>query len=109
VFSIAIIEFGWSELAPGSQYWGFVKDPIYGYIRLTDIELVEVTDYERERRATNVVASCHRKVIGCAGNTRVRRELEKNGADFIEIEESELIRGSGGPRCMTAPLSRDLV
>jgi len=29
------------------------------------------------------------------------------GVDLIEIDGSELIRGGGGPRCMTAPILRD--
>ena len=39
------------------------------------------------------------------GNARLRRELTKNGVDLIE--GSELIRGFGGPRCMTLPTLRD--
>lgn len=69
--------------------------------------LIEVTDYERHKRATNVVTIAPRKVIGYAGNNRVRRSLERLGVDFIAIEGSELLRGGGGPRCMTAPILRD--
>lgn len=69
-----------------------------------EMNLVEVTDYERQRRATNVIPLGPRKAIAYNGNARVRRELMKNGVDLIEIEGSELIRGSGGPRCMTAAI-----
>jgi arginine deiminase len=69
-----------------------------------EMNLVEVTDYERQRRATNVIPLGPRKAIAYNGNTRVRRELVKNDVDLIEIEGSELIRGSGGPRCMTAAI-----
>jgi arginine deiminase len=69
-----------------------------------EMNLVEVTDYERQRRATNIIPLGPRKAIAYNGNTRVRRELVKNGVDLIEIEGSELIRGSGGPRCMTASI-----
>jgi arginine deiminase len=48
-----------------------------------------------------------RKAVGYAGNARLRRELATNGVDLIEIEGSELIRGFGGPRCMTLPTLRD--
>ena len=77
------------------------------FLKTRGIRLVEVTDYERQRRATNVIAIGPRRVVGYAGNARVKREFSKNGVDLIEIEESELIRGFGGPRCMTMPILRD--
>ncbi len=80
---------------------------VYTCLRGFGMRLIEVTDYERKRRATNVIAISPRKVVGYAGNSRVRRELTMNGVDFIEIEGSELVRGAGGPRCLTAPVLRD--
>ena len=77
------------------------------FLKVSGMRLIEVTDYERQKRATNVIALGPRKVVGYAGNARVRREFSENGVDFIEIEGSELIRGFGGPRCMTAPIVRD--
>jgi len=76
-------------------------------LREREMNLVEVTDYERKRKATNVIPLGARKAIAYDGNARVRRELLKNGVNLIEIESSELIRGSGGPRCMTAAILRD--
>jgi arginine deiminase len=77
------------------------------FLKASQMRLIEVTDYERQRRATNVVALAPRKVVGYAGNARVKRALAENGVDFIEVEETELIRGFGGPRCMTLPILRD--
>ena len=77
------------------------------FLKANGTRLVEVTDYERQRRATNVIATAPRKAIGYTGNARVKRALAENGVDFIEIEGAELIRGYGGPRCMTLPLLRD--
>jgi len=77
------------------------------FLKASGMRVIEVTDYERQRRATNVIGIGPRRVVGYAGNARVRRELSENGVDFIEIEGSELIRGFGGPRCMTAPILRD--
>jgi arginine deiminase len=77
------------------------------FLGASGMRLVEVTDYERQRRATNVIAIAPRKAIGYAGNARVKRALLENGVDFIEIEGAELIRGYGGPRCMTLPILRD--
>jgi arginine deiminase len=77
------------------------------FLRGSEMGVVEVTDYERQRRATNVIAIAPRKAIGYAGNARVKRALLENGVDFVEIEGAELIRGYGGPRCMTLPIIRD--
>jgi arginine deiminase len=71
------------------------------------MQLVEVTTYERQKRATNVVTLGPRKVVGYSGNARVKRELVRAGVVFIEIDGSELVRGGGGPRCMTAPIERN--
>jgi arginine deiminase len=77
------------------------------FLKTTGMRLIEVTEYERQRRATNVIAIGPRKVVGYSGNARVKRELAENGVDVIEIEGAELIRGFGGPRCMTVPIFRD--
>jgi len=77
------------------------------FLRKSGLNLIEVTDQERRNRATNVIGLGPNKVVGYAGNARVKLRVEREGVDFIEIEGSELIRGAGGPRCMTAPLLRD--
>jgi arginine deiminase len=77
------------------------------FLKANGTECVEVTDYERQRRATNVIVIAPRRVIGYTGNARAKRALTENGVDFIEIESAELIRGYGGPRCMTMPILRD--
>jgi arginine deiminase len=77
------------------------------FLKANGMRSVKVTDYERQKRATNLIAVGPRKVVGYAGNARVKRELAENGVDLIEIEEAELIRGFGGPRCMTLPILRD--
>jgi N-dimethylarginine dimethylaminohydrolase len=82
------------------------KQLLRDFLRERGMSLIEVTDYERQRRATNVIPLRPRKAVAYNGNARVRRELENKGVDVIEIEGSELIRGSGGPRCMTATILR---
>jgi N-dimethylarginine dimethylaminohydrolase len=76
-------------------------------LRRLGFRLVEVTTYERRRRATNVITLGPSKLVGYAGNARVRNMLTKEGVDFIEVDGSELLKGGGGPRCLTAPLERE--
>jgi arginine deiminase len=77
------------------------------FLKTSGMKLIEVTDYERQRRTTNVIAIAPRKAIGYTGNARVKRALAENDVDLVEIEGAELIRGFGGPRCMTLPILRD--
>jgi len=77
------------------------------YLASKGFQFIEVTDYERYMRATNLVAIGPRKAVGYARIDRVKRLLIQSGVDLIEIEGSELIRGGGGPHCMTAPILRD--
>jgi len=46
------------------------------------------------------------KVDYSLNNLSTRKELEKRGIDVVSWKMPELIGGSGGPRCMTMPLSR---
>jgi arginine deiminase len=77
------------------------------FLRKRGLNLIEITDKERRKRATNVIGLRPGRVAGYAGNARVKARVEREGLDFLEIEGSELLRGAGGPRCMTAPLLRD--
>jgi arginine deiminase len=76
------------------------------YLASKGFQFIEVTDYERYMRATNLVAIGPRKAVGYAEIDRVKSLLIQSGVDLIEIEGSELIRGGGGPHCMTAPILR---
>lgn len=63
----------------------------------------------REQRAdgTNVFAISPSKVITYERNYHTNKALRANGVEAITIEGSELVRGLGGPRCMTMPIYRE--
>jgi arginine deiminase len=62
----------------------------------------------REQRTdgTNVLAIAPRKVVMYERNFKTKEELDKHGIETVVIQGSELVRGLGGPRCMSMPLRR---
>ncbi len=62
----------------------------------------------REQRTdgTNTLAIAPRVVCTYERNVRTIEAMEQAGVECIAIEGSELVRGLGGPRCMTMPLRR---
>jgi len=62
----------------------------------------------REQRsdAANALALAPRVVVTYDRNERTMAVLEDHGVTCIGIDDSELVRGLGGPRCMTMPLRR---
>ena len=62
----------------------------------------------REQRTdgTNVLALAPRVACTYERNTRTIEAMEQAGIECVSIIGSELVRGLGGPRCMTMPLRR---
>jgi len=62
----------------------------------------------REQRsdATNALALAPRLAVTYDRNERTMAALEDHGVTCVGIDDSELVRGLGGPRCMTMPLRR---
>jgi arginine deiminase len=61
---------------------------------------------EQRNDAANALAVAPRTVITYERNERTIAALEAHGVRCIGIDDSELVRGLGGPRCMTMPLRR---
>lgn len=64
----------------------------------------------REQRSdgANALAIAPRVVVTYERNERTTAALESHGVTCIGIDDSELVRGLGGPRCMTMPLRRSV-
>ncbi|MCL1874101.1 MAG: arginine deiminase [Clostridiales bacterium] len=61
---------------------------------------------EQWNDATNTLAIAPGKVIAYNRNVVSNDCLREQGIEVIEIEGGELVRGRGGPRCMSMPLQR---
>jgi arginine deiminase len=61
---------------------------------------------EQWNDSTNTLAIAPGVVVTYRRNQASNETLQKNGVEVVEIEGSELVRGRGGPRCMSMPLRR---
>lgn len=62
---------------------------------------------EQWNDATNTLAIAPGVIITYDRNEISNKYLRENGIEVLEIEGSELVRGRGGPRCMSMPLVRE--
>ena len=62
---------------------------------------------EQWNDSTNTLAIAPGKVITYRRNIVSNEILSDNGITVLPISGSELVRGRGGPRCMSMPLARD--
>ena len=61
---------------------------------------------EQWNDSTNTLAIAPGTVVTYRRNQASNETLRRNGVEVVEIEGSELVRGRGGPRCMSMPLRR---
>ncbi|QXM06795.1 arginine deiminase [Crassaminicella indica] len=64
---------------------------------------------EQWNDSTNTLAIAPGVVITYNRNEASNETLRKHGIEVVEIEGSELVRGRGGPRCMSMPLMREKI
>lgn len=62
---------------------------------------------EQWNDSTNTLAIAPGVVVTYSRNEASNEVLRKNGIEVVEIDGSELVRGRGGPRCMSMPLARE--
>jgi N-dimethylarginine dimethylaminohydrolase len=71
------------------------------------LQLVEVPDEEFETMGANALAVTPGRCIVLAGNPQTRRRIERSGIEVTEYEGTQISTpGSGGPTCLTRPVSR---
>ncbi len=82
-------------------------------LKLNHIELIQsgggdkmTAAREQWNDSTNTLAIAPGKVVTYRRNSVSNETLRNHGVEVFEIDGSELVRGRGGPRCMSMPLRR---
>jgi N-dimethylarginine dimethylaminohydrolase len=70
------------------------------------IRPIEVPDEEFDTLGPNVLALAPRVALAAAGNPQTRRRMEREGVDVAVYQSAELVKGDGGPTCLTRPVLR---
>ena len=93
-----------------------LEEALKDALQLSSVRLIEsggdddlTAAREQWNDSTNTLALAPGKVMTYDRNTASNKTLRKNGIEVVEIEGSELVRGRGGPRCMSMPLLRDSI
>ena len=100
--------------APRVEPMGELKSALKESLKLPAIEFIqsgggdEVTAArEQWNDSTNTLSIAPGMVVTYNRNEASNATLRKHGIEVVEIEGSELVRGRGGPRCMSMPLVRE--
>lgn len=85
-------------------------------LKVPSIQLIETgggdavaAEREQWNDSTNTLALSPGTVVTYRRNIVSNEILRKHGVEVVEIPGSELVRGRGGPRCMSMPLRREAV
>ncbi|KAB3540968.1 arginine deiminase [Alkaliphilus pronyensis] len=91
-----------------------LKEALKAALNLPNVQLIQsgggddiTAAREQWNDSTNTLALSPGSVITYNRNEASNETLRKHGIEVIEIEGSELVRGRGGPRCMSMPLIRE--
>ena len=84
-----------------------LPDSILEHLASSGFNIISVPESEQETMGTNGLSMGDKTVITASCNRSTNDTLRKHGYTVIEIEMSEIIKGGGGPRCMTLPVWRE--
>lgn len=92
-----------------AAYRPALPEEFLDFVERKGYEIISIPPEEYPTLASNWLCVAPRKVIFVDGETKnvhTRKELEKRGVEVIPFVMPELLKGAGGPRCMTFPLYR---
>ena len=84
-----------------------LPDDFLRRIQVEKWQIIETTKEQVLHLLGNLFAVDNGIVISPAHNKTINSQLRTLGVDVIEVEMEEILRGGGGPHCMTYPLLRD--
>lgn len=92
-------------------YADAVPKAFIDFVKSKGFDIIFIPEEEYNTLAVNWLCLAPGKVLFIDGekmNVTTRKELEKRGIDVVSFRMPELLKGAGGPRCMTMPLSRSI-
>jgi len=103
------LDMAFNIVAPGVAVCAIEQMPDF-FLRMLEkrrFELVEVPSQRVYEHHCNVQALGDGRVLSFAGNTAVNERLGALGLEVVSPEITQILKGGGGPHCMTFPLERD--
>ncbi|NEO91691.1 MAG: hypothetical protein F6K56_16190 [Moorea sp. SIO3G5] len=79
----------------------FFKDLGFQFIEVSQEESIE-------KQACNCVCLGRRKIVAYDLSDRVYNLLKQHDVEVIRVKGKELVKGNGGPRCMTRPIYQEI-
>jgi N-dimethylarginine dimethylaminohydrolase len=103
------LDMAFNIVAPGVAVCAMDQMPEFflRMLRKRGYELIEVPGEGVFRHHCNIQCLGEGRVLTFAGNTAVNGRLQALGLEVITPELTQILKGGGGPHCMTFPLLRD--
>jgi N-dimethylarginine dimethylaminohydrolase len=103
------LDMAFNIVAPGVAVCAVEQMPDF-FLRMLKkrkFELIEVPSSGVFKHHCNIQCLGDGRVLTFAGNTKVNEKLKALGLEVITPEITQILKGGGGPHCMTFPLLRD--
>lgn len=103
------LDMAFNIVAPGVAICATEQMPDFflRMLRKRRFELIEVPSEGVFRHHCNIQCLGDGRVLTFAGNTNVNEKLKALGLEVLTPEITQILKGGGGPHCMTFPLLRD--
>jgi N-dimethylarginine dimethylaminohydrolase len=103
------LDMAFNIVAPGVAVCATEQMPDFflRMLRKRRFELIDVPSEGVFKHHCNIQALGDGRVLTFAGNKDVNRRLAALGLDVVTPEITQILKGGGGPHCMTFPLLRD--
>ncbi len=95
------------DLAHINQRGEIRKEFFHSYLKRRGFVMIPVKNEEVMQFGANICAIEPNKIVLYEWNKRIIRTLEHHGVDVLPIQGVELVKGGGGPHCMTCPIYRE--